>query len=950
MKKNFFILSLGIFSMLLNAQQLTYISRAIGNSDHMGKGPHMQNFIEDMVVTGDGTCTTYSVWDEGGHPEAAYKDGVYIGKATYKANSKTVKDKSGKTWTIQNYYGRFLNSPLNSFPNWRVDPVPTGNNAPYISCSDGRTITGIADPSALGINLKTGELLVADNGIDQNIKVFDISSTPLQVRTFGKQGGVFNDPIPGSSSDILRFRGVSGVGGDNNGNIYVSLDGFPGAQGSGGGAEIRAFNPDGTLRWRMYGFIFLGSGSVDPASLDGTDIYGAYHHFKLDYSKPQGSDWAQTAMTINPFLFPDDQRLVSGTADCYAIKHINGKKYMFLTDMFCNTLSVYRCDGEIAVPCAVFCVQFGWNGDEITRFSWNFTRGRPIIKENNQRWLWVDKNGDTSGMYQPEEYSMYNTTDVRITSFEIDNVGNVYLASGDNGNIYKFPTNGFDSYGNPKYTAASRTIFANVGHGAYSMEWVQENDMFVCGDGDDVRKVDIWQNWSSASRSKVRSVTMPGHRTGPARQVTADKDYFYIDYLETGGPKTGKQGEIDVYKMSDGSFLGYIIPGPEVGSVSGQNDMTTPLHIFITSNGKRIITNEEDEVGKVLVYEWTPNTSNVPVTGVTILPASLSIAVNSTSQLMTTVAPESATNKSVSWSSSNTSIATVSTSGLVLGKSTGNTTITATTSDGSKTATCAVTVTTATAIIKETGTAYRWYGNAISTSNSNSIEAPALNDGNLTTDVSLAGGSEEAFENAYEAAGLIFSSAKTITKVEFVNGTFAVIANGVMDDGCFDEDFKFQTSVDGTTWTDVSGWTVSPVYDYWSTSVSGATFTFTGNVGTAILGVRITGKVRTSESTGSWEARVREITAYSVQITGIHTTQKESDIFLYSNPDNSNLTLANVQPNSVIKVVSMSGSIISEVLAKSETVKFDVSNWGKGVYLFYVKTGSNEVIKKAVIQ
>ena len=339
----------------------------------------------------------------------------------------------------------------------------------------------------------------------------------------------------------------------------------------------------------------------------------------------------------------------------------------------------------------------------------------------------------------------------------------------------------------------------------------------------------------------------------------------------------------------------------------------------------------------------------VAVIGVTMSPTALSIGVNTTSQLTAIVTPESATDKSLNWSSSNSSIVTVSTSGLVLGKSVGNATITATTADGSKTATCAVTVTTATAIIKETGTAYRWYGNAISTSNSNNVEAPGLNDSNLTTDVSLAGGSEETFANAYEAAGLIFSSAKTITKVEFVNGTFAGIVNGVMDDGCFDEDFKLQTTVDGSTWTDVSGWTVSPAYEYWSTSVSGATFTFTSSTAD-VLGIRVTGKVRTSESTGSWEARVREITAYSGQITGVPTTQKESDIFLYSNPDNSNLTLANVQPNSVIKVVSMNGSIISEVLAKSETVKFDVSHWPKGVYIFYVKTGSNEVIKKAVIQ
>jgi gliding motility-associated-like protein len=58
------------------------------------------------------------------------------------------------------------------------------------------------------------------------------------------------------------------------------------------------------------------------------------------------------------------------------------------------------------------------------------------------------------------------------------------------------------------------------------------------------------------------------------------------------------------------------------------------------------------------------------------------------------VAPSNATNKTVSWSSSNTAIATVSTGGLVTAVAAGTATITVTTQDGSKTATCAVTVTT----------------------------------------------------------------------------------------------------------------------------------------------------------------------------------------------------------------------------------------------------------------
>ena len=85
--------------------------------------------------------------------------------------------------------------------------------------------------------------------------------------------------------------------------------------------------------------------------------------------------------------------------------------------------------------------------------------------------------------------------------------------------------------------------------------------------------------------------------------------------------------------------------------------------------------------------------STVAVTGVTVSPESDSIAVNETLTLTATVAPENATDKSVSWSSSDDTIASVSDEGVVTGVAAGNATITVTTTDGGFTATCAVEVT-----------------------------------------------------------------------------------------------------------------------------------------------------------------------------------------------------------------------------------------------------------------
>ena len=85
----------------------------------------------------------------------------------------------------------------------------------------------------------------------------------------------------------------------------------------------------------------------------------------------------------------------------------------------------------------------------------------------------------------------------------------------------------------------------------------------------------------------------------------------------------------------------------------------------------------------------------VSVTGVTLDKDSLTLTEGNTAQLTATVKPDNATNKNVTWTSSDETVATV-TDGLVTALKEGTATITVTTEDGSKTATCAVTVTAAT--------------------------------------------------------------------------------------------------------------------------------------------------------------------------------------------------------------------------------------------------------------
>jgi uncharacterized protein YjdB len=124
-----------------------------------------------------------------------------------------------------------------------------------------------------------------------------------------------------------------------------------------------------------------------------------------------------------------------------------------------------------------------------------------------------------------------------------------------------------------------------------------------------------------------------------------------------------------------------IIKGYPDGSFKPQGDITRAESVVLLDQAMSAGQTQQPS---------QPTGTTVAVTGVSLSQTSLSVRVSSSAQLTATVAPDNATNKSVTWSSSDTAIATVDQTGLVAGVKIGSATITATTADGSKTATCTV--------------------------------------------------------------------------------------------------------------------------------------------------------------------------------------------------------------------------------------------------------------------
>ena len=101
--------------------------------------------------------------------------------------------------------------------------------------------------------------------------------------------------------------------------------------------------------------------------------------------------------------------------------------------------------------------------------------------------------------------------------------------------------------------------------------------------------------------------------------------------------------------------------------------------------------NESGESDKVDVPEF--KTKPINVTGVTLDKSTLSLEEGATGNLVATIAPSTASDKTVTFASSDEAIATVDNKGKVTAVKAGNADITVTTKDGSKTAKCTLTVT-----------------------------------------------------------------------------------------------------------------------------------------------------------------------------------------------------------------------------------------------------------------
>lgn len=572
------VLMLGLSSRAAQEKPLRYAVSWVGNSFSGADGQWVQNYIIHLNTRPDGTCVTWSHWDEGGKRFGMYKDGRVVGNQDVKANSLEVTDKQTHHWKLNVTYV----DPKNN----EYDFVPKGIER------DGEAVTfpELEQPTALAL-ANDGTLMVADSqtGSRQQILFYDISDGqhPKLVRTFGDRGGIASGK-PGQVTPT-KFWGIRGIGMDQEGNIYVGMSEM--------GTIVRKLTPAGKLVWEVYGHFFVDVACADPAT-DGKDVWGAQEHYVMDYDRPPGKEANWVGYSLDRHKYPNDPRGLTFVKQqgehgitSPQIVYLNGKRFLFTGGMFAsNFINIFRFkdNGEIAVPSGAI-MQWG-NNIYRTDLKWP-----PNRREGT--FIWRDLNGD--GQYQTEEFAP-NTDRVKPGPFWVDKKGNIWMAYG----LFRYDFQGLDKQGNPIYSADKITVMEPPkGMRSVARVWydVDTDTLVAAEQGSDMRhigQVYICKGYLAGNRD---AVTFTSGAKREAACVTAVGDYVF-----TGGWK--ERGRIWVNRLSDGAPVGVLEPNATIGGIesTGWIDILTGITAFKRKNGEYLVFVEEDYKAKSILYRWTP--------------------------------------------------------------------------------------------------------------------------------------------------------------------------------------------------------------------------------------------------------------------------------------------------------------------------------------------------------
>ena len=446
-------------------------------------------------------------------------------------------------------------------------------------------------------------IFVADDSAAQQIRIYSVKGGALsEVGRFGAPGGIANG-TPGAFGD-RKLNHVTALGTDAKGNLYVAHD----AQSGGGGTVLERYRlDDGTLNWRLFGLTFVDMGDVDAES--DVDVFTKEEHFRFEYAQPAGREWSYAGDTIGRFKYPQDPRLHLWSAGAW-VRHIGGQRVLFVNDMNAERLQVYRfapkTDGEVAIPSGFFAKTHVKEKD-----------GWPPNQPEKGEWIWRDANGN--GAFDTGEFATNGGGDAPAAQgWWVDRAGGVWLTSETKG-LRHFPSQGLDARGNPQWDFATMQTFPHPDgfREVKRLRYDAASDTLYLGGTTAEDKNQHWKpmgpilarydGWLRGARTLRWRVTLPyargssGHESCEPMGFDVAGDFIFAPYTGASKKDGVKTGRVEVFRTSDGSAVGHVEPGEDVGEI-GLQDIRETLTAHRRADGEYIVLLEDDYKSEIVVY------------------------------------------------------------------------------------------------------------------------------------------------------------------------------------------------------------------------------------------------------------------------------------------------------------------------------------------------------------
>ena len=415
---------------------------------------------------------------------------------------------------------------------------------------------------------------------------------------------------------------------------------------------------DAKVLWRLFGLCFIDCATLDPE--DENVVWTKEERFQIDWSKPDGKEWSMQALTLaskNQFKGVES---IKDSGSVWVRSFKDGSRYLFVNDMNSQWLQIYKvASSPNGVNRSISATeQFRKSPeagaanktditpemiakiDETAKSPYRdvqsvlfFAGKKPNFKMKGDfedypnedcAWIWSQSKTDFS-------LSSDKTREPSAQGWWIDSNCDVWRATETKG-IRRFPAQILETksatdlnydyqtmieYPHPaefsqvkriRYDVATDALYLG---GCATVDGVEHKNQHWKPMGAVVCRYDNFLKGIDPGKTEDKlawKIVLPyvsgssGHESCEPMGFDIAGDYMFVPY--TGASKTVgfKTGHVEVYRLKDGSSVGWMEPDPKTVGEIGLQDIRECLSAHKRKNGEYVIFLEDDYKAKVVMF------------------------------------------------------------------------------------------------------------------------------------------------------------------------------------------------------------------------------------------------------------------------------------------------------------------------------------------------------------